>query len=599
MKKALSLILVLMICVGAMTTPALAVSIGWDSNAVQTSGDWDYALLNITELKGTAIITKYNGSDRQVTIPASIGGYPVSVIGHSAFERCTSLTAVVIPEGVKRVDDNAFFRCETLASVVLPQSLEYIGSQAFYGTAITSVTIPAGVTEISEWAFNNCQILSSFIVDPNNKTYKSIDGVLYTISPQTLAAYPFGKIEESYMVEPGTTAINAVFSNHYRLKSIGLPASITEIGYGAFREVQRLTDVYFEGTEANWAAISIGDENNTLDTVSMHFNSKPPEPTEQTTVLPNAVRYVPYSVQVDGHVGATYEVTDGFYLPLKFKSDGTIFGTPTELGVFNFTITEHYDGGTVVHRCALTVIYQGATDVEAYNKPGYGFVETETDDGHVQNQDVADVSEVTAQKMHCEGGYEEFRNLYVDAQRLTRDVDYTAEEGSTIITVLEDTFVHFGSGTHTLVAEFERGVSDGTILQRETVYTVQNYTITGIPGTNVNVVVKGQMVLWWDAEPFINSDNRTMTPFRIIADALGLTVGWNDATREAYFTDGSRTIYFPIDGKAARTSEGTTVQMDTAAVIVNGRTYAPVRYLAEYFGYTVAWDGATRTVGIT
>ncbi|MBR6258802.1 MAG: hypothetical protein IKR21_01145 [Oscillospiraceae bacterium] len=30
--------------------------------------------------------------------------------------------------------------------------------------------------------------------------------------------------------------------------------------------------------------------------------------------------------------------------------------------------------------------------------------------------------------------------------------------------------------------------------------------------------------------------------------------------------------------------------------MVNDRTYAPVRYLAEYFGYTVEWDGASRTV---
>jgi len=38
--------------------------------------------------------------------------------------------------------------------------------------------------------------------------------------------------------------------------------------------------------------------------------------------------------------------------------------------------------------------------------------------------------------------------------------------------------------------------------------------------------------------------------------------------------------------------------MDTAAFIVDGRTYAPVRYLAEYFGYVVNWDGTTRMVCI-
>ena len=44
------------------------------------------------------------------------------------------------------------------------------------------------------------------------------------------------------------------------------------------------------------------------------------------------------------------------------------------------------------------------------------------------------------------------------------------------------------------------------------------------------------------------------------------------------------------------TDAGGTVDMDTAAVIVNDRTYAPVRYLAEFFGYRVNWDRETRTV---
>jgi hypothetical protein len=89
-----------------------------------------------------------------------------------------------------------------------------------------------------------------------------------------------------------------------------------------------------------------------------------------------------------------------------------------------------------------------------------------------------------------------------------------------------------------------------------------------------------------------------MTPFRVVGDALGLTIAWDSAAREASFSDGTRTIYFPIGSTAARTSEGTTVEMDTSAVIVNGRTYAPVRYLAQYFGYSVGWDAKTRTVVI-
>lgn len=114
----------------------------------------------------------------------------------------------------------------------------------------------------------------------------------------------------------------------------------------------------------------------------------------------------------------------------------------------------------------------------------------------------------------------------------------------------------------------------------------------------VNVNVGDESVDWTDATPFINSSGRTMVPLRAVGDALGLTVSWDNSAREAVFTDGSKTIFFPIGSRTARTSEGSYVTMDTSAVIVSSRTYAPVRYLAEYFGYSVGWDNSSKTVMI-
>ncbi len=115
----------------------------------------------------------------------------------------------------------------------------------------------------------------------------------------------------------------------------------------------------------------------------------------------------------------------------------------------------------------------------------------------------------------------------------------------------------------------------------------------------IKVSTEGEPVWWTDAEPFIDSNSRTMVPLRAVAEALGLTVSWDGEAREAAFTDGARTLIFPIGSSTARTGDGGTVEMDTAAVIVGGRTYAPIRYLAEYFGYKVDWEGKTRTVLLT
>ncbi len=113
--------------------------------------------------------------------------------------------------------------------------------------------------------------------------------------------------------------------------------------------------------------------------------------------------------------------------------------------------------------------------------------------------------------------------------------------------------------------------------------------------SDVLVKAAGRFVRWPDARPFINADGRTLVPLRAVAEALGLTVSWDSDAREASFTDGQRTITFPIGSSTARTTEG-TLSMDTAAVIVSDRSYAPIRYLAEYFGYAVSWEGSTRCV---
>ena len=127
--------------------------------------------------------------------------------------------------------------------------------------------------------------------------------------------------------------------------------------------------------------------------------------------------------------------------------------------------------------------------------------------------------------------------------------------------------------------------------------TIQ-YSSSGSASTAISVTVSGTPVVWTDAEPYIDANNRTMVPLRAVGEALGLTVDWDNTARMAIFTSGTKTLYFPIDSKIAHTGDGKSIQMDTTAVIKKNRTYAPVRYLAEYFGFTVNWDGKTNTVSI-
>jgi len=106
----------------------------------------------------TYTITKYNGTDIIVTVPAEYQGKPVTSIGDDAF-RYASVTSVTIPNSVILIGDYAFGNCTSLTSVIIPNSVTSIGDFAFgICTSLTSVIIPNSVTSIGDEAFKNCNV---------------------------------------------------------------------------------------------------------------------------------------------------------------------------------------------------------------------------------------------------------------------------------------------------------------------------------------------------------------------------------------------------------------------------------------------------------
>ena len=78
-------------------------------------------------------------------------------IGGEAFKYCSSLTSIVIPEGVTSIGGEAFKYCSSLTSVVIPKGVKSIGNWAFSGcSSLASVVIPEGVTSIGHSAFEGC-----------------------------------------------------------------------------------------------------------------------------------------------------------------------------------------------------------------------------------------------------------------------------------------------------------------------------------------------------------------------------------------------------------------------------------------------------------
>ena len=176
-----------------------------------------------------------------VTIPNS-----VTSIGDGAFSGCTGLTSVVIPDSVTSIGARAFYNCTGLTSVTIGTSVTSIGSNAFYYcTGLTSVTIPDSVRSIGEGAFSGCSSLESITIP--------FVGAEAGKTSYSYYQYPFGyifgttsytggmRVEQYYY---GSSTSRTTYDDYYIPSSL---RSVTVTGgnilYGAFYNCSMLTSV--------------------------------------------------------------------------------------------------------------------------------------------------------------------------------------------------------------------------------------------------------------------------------------------------------------------------------------------------------------------
>ena len=155
-------------------------------------------------------------------------------IGYYAFSGCTSMTAITIPNSITAINESTFRGCGRLATVTIPNSVTSIGNYAFYGcSALASITIPSGVTTIGSYAFNGCSTLSSIII-PNKVT--------------SIGEYTFSGCSglTSITIPNSVTTIGQyAFYNCNSLTSVTIPNSITSIDQYAFQNCSGLSSIEF------------------------------------------------------------------------------------------------------------------------------------------------------------------------------------------------------------------------------------------------------------------------------------------------------------------------------------------------------------------
>ncbi len=165
----------------------------------------------------------------------------ITEIGRTAFNRCTGLKEITIPEGVTVIGAFAFDGCSNLTTVNLPSSLHTIDQFAFEGNlSLTNLALPDNVTRICMYAFSSCESVTELTLPANLRT-----------------------IENNAFVGCSFTEIT-------------IPANVKEIGNSAFWACRELEQVHFTITDGWIVKDSYGNEG-----VSVEINS----PTEAADYL--------------------------------------------------------------------------------------------------------------------------------------------------------------------------------------------------------------------------------------------------------------------------------------------------------------------------
>ncbi len=208
-----------------------------------------------------AKLVEYLGDDRDVVIPKTIGGEPVSIIGESLFEVSAFqdgvLDSVVIGENVHTIEDDAFRRNNALASVTFenPENIKVIGNRSFQNVDALNLMVPTQLNYIGEQAFLNTHIHElSF---EGNLEFIGSEAFKDTLLggdisfPDTLRTIEDGAFKNldipSIELNDGLETIGSeVFKNNTELTSLTIPSSVKSIDQRAFKGLSELETVTFE-----------------------------------------------------------------------------------------------------------------------------------------------------------------------------------------------------------------------------------------------------------------------------------------------------------------------------------------------------------------
>ncbi len=127
---------------------------------------------------------EYYDGPGKLTIPETVNGQTVTTLGRNCFLHADTITTVILPGTLERIEYCAFSGCRNLRGIFLPEGITEIGSDVFVDcTALEAICIPSTVENIGSRAFKGCYALKYILYSGTHEEWVSLYQDL--ISPKT------------------------------------------------------------------------------------------------------------------------------------------------------------------------------------------------------------------------------------------------------------------------------------------------------------------------------------------------------------------------------------------------------------------------------
>lgn len=393
-----------------------------------------------------------------------------------------------------------------------------------------------------------------------------------------------GQKELSYVINANISVKAKGYDGSYdgkphKIQLTGVPDNAT-ITYGT--EQSNITSSSeFTYTDAGtytvyWKVVS-GNDEVTGSAVVKITKAEPELSFAQTamTVRPSAAPFKNELTKTEGTGDVKYSSSNEAVATVAEDGTITVVGTGTTRITASVTENKNFVAGTT--EFDLTVKKKSSSSSSDTSAPTYGVSTGKTENGKISVTPAkAEAGEKVTIKATPDSGYQ-----------LDKVTVKDKDNSNVKLTKVND-------NEYTFTMPKGKVSVDATFVQKDAADANQNSAAEKSKviklqiGSRI-VNVDNEAVIY-DAAPVIRND-RTLVPIRIVTETLGGKVDWNGATKE---------VTLHIDGKEIKMTVGKTLEKyGVAPVIIDGRTFVPVRFVADELGATIAWDDATKTVTIT